>query len=75
MPDPRRGKILLETQATWIELEAAVRRLVVATLRNDAAAAEAVRRQAHDVLDHHLDLKVASIAAIRLDIQKQFRRE
>ncbi len=75
MPDPRRGKILLETQATWLELETAVCHLVVATLRNDATAAEAVRRMAHDLLDHHLDLKVAGIAAIRLDIAKQFRRD
>jgi hypothetical protein len=73
MANPRRGRIFLEAQASWVELEAAVRQLVVATLRNDAAAAEAVRRQAHAVLDHHLDLKVEGVTAIRLDIEQSFR--
>jgi hypothetical protein len=75
MPDPLRGKIFLETQASCLELETAVCALVVATLRNNAEAAERVRRRAHDVLDHHLDLKIASIAAIRRDIEEQFRRK
>jgi hypothetical protein len=73
MPHPRRGKLFLEAQASWVELEAAVRQLVVATLRDDARAAEVVRRQAHDLLDRHLDFKVESVTAIRLDIEKQFR--
>jgi hypothetical protein len=73
MPNPRRVRVFVEAQASWLELEAAVRQLVVATLRNDAATAEAVRRQAHAVLDHHLDLKVEGITAIRLDIERGFR--
>jgi hypothetical protein len=65
--------MFLEAQATWAELDAAVRQLIVATLRNDGAAAEAVRRQAHDLLDRHLDLRVEAVTAIRLDIEKRFR--
>lgn len=73
MPNPRRGKIMLETEATWIALESAVGNIVVATLRNDAGAAEEIRRQGHDLLDQHFDLKIESIAAIRIDIEKQMR--
>lgn len=74
MPNPRRAKIYLETHATWTELEGAVRSLVVATLRNDAAAAERVRLAAHELLDRHFDLKIEGIAAIRIDIENQMRR-
>ena len=74
MANTRRGQIILETKASWLELETAVRQLVVATLRNDAQAAEQIRRKAHDLLDLHFDLKVEGVAAIRLDIQRQIRR-
>jgi hypothetical protein len=37
-------------------LEAAISWLVIATLRNAAAAAEQTRRQAHDLVDRYFDL-------------------
>jgi hypothetical protein len=74
MPNPRRAQIMLEAQATWLELEAAVRSLMAAALRNDAAAAEAARRLGQALLDRHLDLKVEGTTAIRLDVEQQIRR-
>lgn len=75
MPDPRRARIMLETETSWIELEAAVRALMVATLRDDAAAAEAARRRSQALLDHHLDLRIEGLTAIRLDIERRMRRD
>lgn len=57
--------------ATWTELEATTGLLVAATIRNDAKESEALRAKAHDILDHHLDLKQLTIAAIRERVRKQ----
>lgn len=61
----------LEALATWTELEATAGMLMAAAIRNDAKESEALRRKAHDVLDHHLDCKIATIAAIRERVRKQ----
>lgn len=73
MANPERVRIMLAGVAAWTELESAVGQLVAATLRNDADMAEEMRRRAHDLLDQHLDLKIDSISAIRLDMEKRAR--
>ncbi|MFN3858115.1 MAG: hypothetical protein ACK4RV_10215 [Caulobacter sp.] len=70
-----RARAQLISLATWTELSATVERLVAATLRNDAKGAEELRRQAHDILDQHFDAKIAGIAAIRADIERQFNKD
>jgi hypothetical protein len=72
--NPERARLHLEALATWSELENAVAGVVAATLRNDGAAVEAARSKAHEILDHHVDTKIASIAAIREDMAKDFDR-
>lgn len=61
----------LEALATWTELEATAGLLMGAAIRNDAKESEALRRKAHDILDHHLDCKIATIADIRERVRKQ----
>lgn len=73
MADPERSKLILLGLAAWTELESAVGRLVAATMRDDAEAAEKARSEAHDLLDHHLDLKIQGIGAIRRDLEKRSR--
>jgi len=68
-----RIQIMMAGIAAWTELEASVSQLVSATLRNDAEAADAARVRSHDLLDQHLDLKIESISAIRLDVEKRSR--
>jgi hypothetical protein len=57
--------------ATWTELEATAGLVMAAAIRNDSKEADALRRRAHDILDHHLDCKIATIAAIRERVRKQ----
>ena len=73
--NPRRAEVLLLGMAAWSELEATVDMVVAATLRNDANAVEQARAKAHDILDHHFDLKIEGIAAIRADVQKSFDQD
>ena len=65
MIDARYGALTLQAQAIWRQLQNAVNELL-AGFRNDAPAAEAIRRQAHDLLDLHCDLTVEGITGIRL---------
>ena len=58
--------------ATWSELTATVEMLIGAVLRNDGDRVEALRRKAHDLLDHHIDAKIEGIGAIREGIKREF---
>lgn len=60
--------------AAWTELEATVSRIVAATLRDDAKAVEALRRQAHDLIDQHVDLKIEGVSAMRERVKRQMDR-
>lgn len=57
---------------TWADLSATIGSLVGAVLGNDGKAVEGLRSKAHDLLDHHIDAKVESIAAIREDVKREF---
>jgi hypothetical protein len=72
MSDGKREHLHLLGLATWAEMTALIARLVAAVLRNKAEEVEAIRSQAHDVLDHHIDAKIASITAIREDVSREF---
>lgn len=53
--------------AAWKDLSAKTHAYQAALLRGDDAAAEAIRREAHDMLDNHMDLN-ASVTRATLDI-------
>lgn len=57
--------------AAWTELEATASRIIAETLRDDAAAVELLRRKAHDILDHHIDLKIEGVSAMRERVKRQ----
>lgn len=56
-----------------LEIEAAVRQMEAATLRNRSEDAEEARRRAHDMLDLHMDKKIEAITALRLRVERQSR--
>ena len=72
MSDGKREHLHLLGLATWAEMTGLIAVLVSAVLRNNGAEVEAIRAQAHDVLDHHIDSKIASITAIREDVAREF---
>lgn len=53
--------------AAWKDLSAKTQSHQAALLRGDQAGAEAIRQEAHDMLDNHMDLN-ASVAHATLDI-------
>lgn len=53
--------------AAWKDLSAKTHAYQAALLRGDEAGAEAIRREAHDMLDNHMDLN-ATVARSTLDI-------
>lgn len=53
--------------AAWKDLSAKTHAYQAALLRGDEAGAEAIRREAHDMLDNHMDLN-AMVARSTLDI-------
>lgn len=52
-------------QASWLQLHGLMSSYQAAILRGDTAEAERIRREAHDVLDSHLDLKGQAAVATR----------
>jgi hypothetical protein len=52
--------------ASWIRLEGAVKETEACALCQDPEGLERARRRAHDVLDTHIDMKLAAITALRL---------
>ena len=74
MKDEATTRPALLALAAWTELEATAGMLLAATMRDDAHQVEALRAKAHDILDHHLDLKIETIAAIRERVRKQIDR-
>ena len=63
-----RGKAILAA-AAWKDLNAKSSSYQAAVLRGDHDAARALRQEAHDMLDTHLDLS-AEVAQAALDILK-----
>ena len=53
--------------AAWKDLNAKTLAYQAALLRGDESGAEAIRREAHDMLDNHMDL-TASVTRATLDI-------
>jgi len=53
--------------AAWKDVNAKTHAYQAALLRGDEAGAEAIRREAHDMLDNHMDL-TASVTRATLDI-------
>lgn len=53
--------------AAWKDLSAKTHAYQAALLRGDAKAAEAIRQEAHDMLDNHMDLN-AQVSRATLDI-------
>lgn len=74
MKDEASTRPALLALAAWTELEATAGVLLAATMRDDAAKVEALRAQAHDILDQYLDLKQETIVAIRERVRKQIDR-
>jgi len=71
-PNPERARHFIAAAAAWAEAENAAGAVVAAVLRNDAAAVEAARQRAHDMLDEHIDHKIANIALMRADMARDF---
>lgn len=63
-----RGKAILAA-AAWKDLNAKSANYQAAILRGDHDAAQALRQEAHDILDTHLDLS-GEIAQAAVDILK-----
>jgi hypothetical protein len=63
-----RGKAILAA-AAWKDLNAKSSAYQAAILRGDHEAAQALRMEAHDILDTHLDLS-GEVAQAALDILK-----
>lgn len=61
----RHQSAVLNAQASWAELDALAKLFEAASLRGDAAAANAARERLHDLLDAYLDLKAEANQALR----------
>ena len=72
--DPATIRPALLSLAAWTELEATVGRIIAATLRNDGEQVEALRQQAHDLIDQHIDLKIEGVGAMRERVKRQLDR-
>lgn len=68
MSNAHRGKAVLAA-AAWKDLNAKSANYQAAILRGDHATAQAIRQEAHDILDTHLDLS-GEVAQAALDILK-----
>ncbi len=67
MSQHRRAAVL--AAASWKDLNAKSANYQAAILRGDDDAAKAIRQEAHDILDTHLDLS-GEVAQAALDILK-----
>lgn len=72
--DPATIRPALLSLAAWTELESVVQRIVAETLRNDAKAVEQLRAKAHELIDHHIDLKIEGVGAMRERVKRQLDR-
>ena len=72
-PNPERARMYLAGHAAMAELESTLSAITAATLRKDAAEADALRAKAHELLDQHIDLKISGVTAIVIDIERETR--
>ncbi len=63
MSDHKRPLVL--ASASWVELHGLTQAYQGAVLRGDTERAEAIRRQAHDLLDANLDHNASAAQAAR----------
>lgn len=74
MSDQDSTRPALLALAAWTELEATSGRIVAATMRDDGPEVERLLKLAHELLDHHVNLKIASVAAMRERVRRQMDR-
>lgn len=58
----------MQAVAAWLELEATIKMIEVATMRGDTAKAEELRTYVHECLDMHINAKQTAIQLARTEL-------